>query len=194
MKNEICVSGVLTAALLALAGCDDGALAPRTPTQIGAHDGANLEAMLLSENRDDEPWIWILVESPAQEVRVEVEGGESFQALSMLQFRVDSDGTANGRGRLLATNPTAVEYAVMLALDDGGVLRFEGIGEAQDFPRGQTQTVWIAGSIRLTSADPFPGGVFIAVGDVNAHLEDNTTLSWAILARVIFAGDLEHGP
>jgi hypothetical protein len=188
MTRELYVACALTASILALAGCDGDALAPQTATQIGARDGATVEAVPLSDHSDP-PLISIFVASPAQEVRVEVEGGEPFQAISEFEFRVDSEGTAHGRGRLLATNPTMVEYAVMLALVDDRFLRFEGTGVMHDFPRGREQTVRIAGLIQLPSADTHLGGVFVkfpdVVGEVSAYPEDSPPLTWTVKAIVV---------
>jgi hypothetical protein len=189
MTRELYVACALTASILALAGCDGDALAPQTATQIGARDGATVEAVPLSDHSDP-PLISIFVASPAQEVRVEVEGGEPFQAISEFEFRVDSEGTAHGRGRLLATNPTAVEYAVMLALGEDRFLRFEGTGVAHDFPRGREQTVRITGSIQLPSAGAHQPLAFVATGHVIIDSpEDRPRLTWTVMARVIMIGD-----
>lgn len=205
MQIQPYVPVLLAAGLLALAGCDAAPLAPgadlRLPTQIGAPHSATLEAMPLSDHRDEPP-VWIVVASPAQEVRVEVEGGEPLQARSQLDFLVATDGTARGGGRLIISGGAgddvlpapAVEYIVLLALVDNRLLRFEGTGVAHDFPRGREQTVRIDGSIQLPSAGAHLGGLFVAAGDVNAYPEGNPALTWAIQARVIILDEPEAQP
>jgi prepilin-type processing-associated H-X9-DG protein len=175
---------------LLLAGCDATPVAPGAdlllPTQsIGQH-APSAEVAPLSDHQDP-ALLSAVVESPTQEVRVAVEEGEPFQARSELHFQVAADGTARGRGRLVAPNPTAVEYIILLAAIDPveGLLRFEGTGVAQEQPHGREQTGQITGSIQLPAASDHPGGANFLFADGAVTFLADQNLSWSFRATVV---------